>query len=44
MLELQSGTFPLADTFRQTETASSRLIARHTIFGGEVISDSGAGG
>ena len=44
VLELQSGAFPLTDTFRQTETASSRLVARHTIFGGEVISDSGTSG
>ncbi len=37
VLALEEGQFSLTDSYRQTEQASRRLVARHTIRGGQVI-------
>jgi dihydroorotase len=38
ILALEEGDFPLADSHRQTERAGRRLVARHTICAGQVLS------
>jgi dihydroorotase len=37
VLALEEGDFPLTDSYRQTERAGRRLVARHTICGGEPL-------
>ncbi len=37
ILALEQGDFPLTDSYRQSEVARRRLVARHTIVGGEVL-------
>jgi predicted amidohydrolase len=37
-LALEEGEFPLTDSYRQTEHAGRRLVARHTIRGGVELS------
>lgn len=40
VLELECGSFLLTDSYKQTLTTDRRLVARHTIQGGAVVSDS----
>jgi dihydroorotase len=37
ILALEDGEFPLTDSYRQAETAKQRLVARHTIVAGELL-------
>jgi dihydroorotase len=37
ILALEEGTFPMTDSYRQTEEAKRRLVARHTICGGQIL-------
>lgn len=37
LLALEEGRFPLTDSYRQTEYAQRRLVARHTIRAGQVM-------
>jgi dihydroorotase len=37
VLALEEGAFPLTDSYRQEEHAARRLVARHTVVGGEVL-------
>ena len=37
VLALEEGEFPLTDSYRQAETATRRLVARHTIIAGEPL-------
>ncbi|HZT42847.1 MAG TPA: amidohydrolase/deacetylase family metallohydrolase [Chthonomonadaceae bacterium] len=38
VLEIEEGTFPLTDSQKQTRTHNCRLVACHTIQGGDIIS------
>lgn len=41
LLALEEGSFPLADSSKQPETASRRLVARHTIYAGRLLDPAG---
>jgi dihydroorotase len=37
ILALEDGEFPLTDSYKVTETARQRLVARYTIYGGRIL-------
>jgi dihydroorotase len=37
VLEVEEGSFPLTDSYRQSEVVARRLVARYTVCGGEVL-------